>query len=88
MSENFANELPENFVGNVLGLCRGLGEEWLYDLPQIIAKLSDKWELAAEQTFENLSYNYVAPCKFFDGGEIVLKIAPGKMRNGIKNIKS
>lgn len=75
MSENFANELPEKFVGNVLDLCGSLGKQWLNDLPQIIGELSEKWRLAVGKPFENLSYNFVAPGVFADGGEAVLKIA-------------
>lgn len=75
MSENFIKNLPPKFVRNVLDLCGNLGEEWLNDLPQIIEKLSFEWNFQAEKPFENLSYNYVAPCKFLDGKESILKIA-------------
>lgn len=74
-SENFINRLPLKFVTNVLDLCGESGERWLNDLPQIIEHLSGKWKFIAEKPFENLSYNYVAPCRFFDGTEAVLKIA-------------
>ncbi len=51
-------------------------KKWLNDLPHVIKELSEKWHLTVEKPFENLSYNYVAPCKFSDRKEAILKIAP------------
>ncbi|CAN5757862.1 N/A [soil metagenome] len=75
MSENFIKNLPPTFVRNVLDLCGGLGEKWFSDLPQTIEELSRNWHFKTDKPFDNLSYNYVAPCKFSDGKEAVLKLA-------------
>ncbi len=75
MRDNFIKTLPPKFVENVLDLCGISGEKWLNDLPQIIGEVSGKWQIKAEKSFENLSYNFVAPCKFSDDKEVVLKIA-------------
>lgn len=75
MKGNFVKNLPETFVANTLELCGDAGGKWLNDLPQIIEELSEKWQIKAEKPFENLSYNYVAPCVFTDGSEAVLKTA-------------
>ena len=75
MNENFVKTLPVPFVRNTLDLCGDSGEKWLRVLPQIIAELSEKWEIRVENPFKNLSYNFAAPCIFSGGGEAVLKIA-------------
>jgi streptomycin 6-kinase len=75
MNENFISNLPKKFTRNTLDLCGELGEQWLYDLPQIVGELEEIWSLKTEKPFENLSYNYVAPCVSADGGKAVLKIA-------------
>lgn len=74
MSENFIARLPERFTRNALDLCGESGENWLKELPRIIEELEAKWSVRAEKPFENLSYNYVAPC-VCENGEAVLKIA-------------
>jgi streptomycin 6-kinase len=66
MSENFIVELPEKFTRNT---------EWLDDLPRIVEEIERDWSLKAEKPFQNLSYNYVAPCILAGGSEAVLKIA-------------
>ena len=77
INEKFISTLPETFVRNTMDLCGDSGgKKWLNDLPQIIKEISEKWHLTVEKPFENLSYNYVAPCKFSDRKEAVLKIAP------------
>lgn len=76
MDKNFISSLPEKFVKNTLEVCPESGAKWFDDLPQIIKSLAEKWQVKVEKPFENLSYNYVAPCVFADGGsESVLKIA-------------
>ncbi|MGI8786836.1 MAG: aminoglycoside phosphotransferase family protein [Pyrinomonadaceae bacterium] len=76
MNKNFIAKLPEKFRRNTLDLCGKLGEQWLNDLPRIIEEIESRWRLNAEKPFQNLSYNYVAPCVCADCGEAVLKIAP------------
>ncbi len=66
---------PSRFAQNTLDLCGKLGEQWLNDLPQIIKELAENWSLEVEKPFQNLSYNFVAPCTY-KGGGAVLKVAP------------
>jgi streptomycin 6-kinase len=75
MSKNHILNLPERFARNTLGLHGARGEQWLNDLQRIIRELEGNWSLKAEKPFQNLSYNYVAPCVCANGGEAVLKIA-------------
>ncbi len=75
MNKNFISNLPQRFVQNTLDLCGEVGERWLNDLPRIIEEIAGNWLLDVNKPFENLSYNYVAPCVCNDGGEAVLKIA-------------
>jgi streptomycin 6-kinase len=66
--------IPSRFEQNTLDLCGELGEQWLNDLPQIVKELAENWSLKVEKSFQNLSYNFVAPC-IYKGGKAVLKIA-------------
>ena len=74
MSRNLLDNLPRRFAQNTLDLCGELGEQWLNDLPQVVKELAENWSLEVEKPFQNLSYNFVAPC-IYEGGEAVLKIA-------------
>jgi len=66
--------IPSRFTQNTLDLCGELGEQWLNDLPQIVKELAENWSLEVEKPFQNLSYNFVAPC-IYKGDRAVLKIA-------------
>lgn len=66
--------MPENFRRNILDLHREKGEQWLADLPDLIAEISGKWSLEVGESFPDLSYNFVAPCVCADGTNAVLKI--------------
>ncbi len=74
MKEKRIVQLLERFRQNILDLHAEKGERWLNDLPNLIAVISEKWSLSIEQSFPNLSYNYVAPCVCADGTNAVLKI--------------
>ncbi len=74
MSNEFVKNLPKRFVENVKSFPNFDGEKWLNSLPTMLKVLEKKWEIKAEKHFENLSYNYVAPCVFVNGTEAVLKI--------------
>lgn len=75
MKENFTSQLPEQFAQNTLDLCGEKGKLWLNDLPRIVNEIEKNWSLKVEKPFQNLSYNYVAPCVSLDGEKAVLKIA-------------
>ncbi|MCA1623809.1 MAG: aminoglycoside phosphotransferase family protein [Acidobacteria bacterium] len=74
MDENFISNLPKCFVQNTLGMYGEAGEKWLIDLPQIVKEIAGNWSLKVENFFPNLSYNFVAPCVYASGDEVVLKI--------------
>lgn len=66
--------LSEKFRQNISGLYAEKGVQWLENLPFLVADISEKWTLAIENPFPDLSYNYVAPCVCVDGRKAVLKI--------------
>ena len=75
MKKFLTDNLPAQFVENVIGVCGKRGQKWLSDLPEIVGKIAEKWTLKVENPFPNLSYNYVAPCvSRADGSRAVLKI--------------
>jgi streptomycin 6-kinase len=49
------------------------GETWLRDLTSLVGDLARQWDVVVGPPFE-LSYNYVAPARRFDGTEAVLKV--------------
>lgn len=75
MNKNFISNLSPRFIQSTLDLCSEIGEQWLKDLPRIIEEIAENWSVEVNKPFQNLSYNYVAPCVCADGGEAVLKIA-------------
>lgn len=50
------------------------GKRWLETIPEIIKEYEHRWSFRALSAFENLTYNYVAPVKLFNGIAAVLKI--------------
>ncbi len=78
MKEKCNVKLPEKFTQNILDLHAKKGGQWLNNLPDLIAEISEKWSLSVKQPFPNLSYNYVAPCVCADGTQAVLKIGFGE----------
>jgi streptomycin 6-kinase len=74
MKEKRIERLPKKFKRNIVELHAEKGKQWLDDLPDLIAKMSEKWSLAVDKPFPDLSYNFVAPCVCADGTNAVLKI--------------
>lgn len=74
MKEKRIEQLPKKFKRNIVELHAEKGKQWLDDLPDLIAKMSEKWSLAVDKPFPDLSYNFVAPCVCADGTNAVLKI--------------
>lgn len=81
MSKNLTDNLPLVFKENVVGICGERGREWLKDLPETINEIAENWSLAVGSPFQNLSYNYVAPCGGADGRQAVLKIGLPKINS-------
>lgn len=66
--------LPQAFTENIRGVCGARGDEWLRELPDVVARLQARWNLVVEPCFPDLSFNYVAPATRKDGTRVVLKI--------------
>ena len=49
------------------------GQQWLLDLPNLIALLAEKWSLTDIRPVENMTYNYVAKAIQY-GRSVVLKV--------------
>lgn len=65
--------LPEKFINYIMSIHDGVGQQWLNNLPHLLALYSSQWHLKLQICFENLSYNYVAPGITAEGKNIVLK---------------
>ena len=65
----------ETLKKHVIGAWGELGQQWLEQLPQIIARLAEQWHLSDIKPIQFPSYNYVAFCKQHDDLPIVLKIS-------------
>lgn len=65
-------QLPDSFIHTVSSTFDG--DDWLAELPQLIAACEARWGLAVQPHFPGLSYNYAAPATLPDGTEIVLKL--------------
>ncbi len=74
MKKKSIAHLPENFGRNIFGLHAEKGKQWLDGLPDLVAETSEKWSLAVDEPFPDLSYNFVAPCVCEGGTNAVLKI--------------
>ena len=71
---NVELKLPAKFRQTIISTFGDEGLIWLDHLPALIAECEQRWTFAAGPHFADLSYNYVAPAKFEDGREIVLKL--------------
>ena len=88
MGQDFFTELPRKFTEVILGAYRAEGKLWIEKLPEIIGEIENNWSLKVGKPFQNLSYHYVAPCVFADGGKAVLKIGfPGDARTMFSETK-
>ena len=63
-----------NFSETILALYGETGQKWLDTLPTLLSRYAGRWNLILEVPFKNLSYNYVAPVRHFDGSSAVIKI--------------
>jgi streptomycin 6-kinase len=65
--------LPSDFLHNIRNSFGAAGEQWLADLPSLLAEAAEKWNLTLGEPLL-LSYNYVCAAKRADGTDVVLKI--------------
>jgi streptomycin 6-kinase len=49
------------------------GQRWVDELPGLLAACAERWSLALEEPYGQLSYHYVAPAVRADGSRVVLK---------------
>src|SRR5438874_3054339 len=69
--------IPPEFICRTVEVYGRAGEDWLRDLPSLVADLARRWDLIVGPPFD-LSYNYVAAARRSDGTEAVLKLGvPG-----------
>jgi streptomycin 6-kinase len=71
--KNFT-DLPAKFTQVISEAHGAKGIRWLAELPEIIRAIEQDWNLKVENPFPNLSYHFVAPCRFASSGEAVVKI--------------
>jgi len=69
---NLATQQP-NFTRTILDLFNERGQQWLDNLPNLIADCEQRWLIRALPPFE-LTYNYVAPALRSDRTQVVLKL--------------
>ncbi len=71
--------LPADFTQRMIDVYEDEGRAWLEQLPDLIARYEQQWNVRAEPPFP-LSYNYVAPATRADGTPVVLKLGvPGSV---------
>jgi len=71
--------LPADFVQRMLDVYEDDGAKWLEQLPALIARYEQRWNVHVEPPFP-LSYNYVAPATRTNGSAVVLKLGvPGSV---------
>jgi streptomycin 6-kinase len=68
-------DLPEHFTRMIRGVYGDEGVAWLASLPELLASVAQRHELALGAPFD-LSYNYVCAATRRDGTPIVLKFCP------------
>lgn len=64
--------IPETLVENR----RKYAPAWLAELPALIQRCMERWDLVLEPAFPTLSFNYAAPAVRSDGERAVLKLCP------------
>ncbi len=75
MPEPPALAVPEDLRTTLLAAHRRDWARWLDDLPEIVARYAEAWELEVGEAFP-ASYSFVAPARRGDGIDCVLKLAP------------
>jgi streptomycin 6-kinase len=67
--------IPENLSRTAVETRGAKGEAWISALPNLIADCEERWSLAVEEPFPNLSYNFAAPAQRADGTPAALKLS-------------
>jgi streptomycin 6-kinase len=70
--------VPEAFARSIHTLLGAASEEWLAQLPRVIAACCEAWQVRLDAPYPELSVNYVAHGMRADGMPVVLKVCiPG-----------
>lgn len=67
-------QLAASFEQTIRDIYGRRGEQWLRDLPNLIAGCERRWSLTVAPPFPSLSYNFAAPARSHDGHDVVLKL--------------
>jgi len=72
-------KINKTFQRNIIGLYGDRGKLWLNQLPKLLKEFEQMLDIHIHPSFDNLSFNYVAPCTLADGSHAVLKcVVPNK----------
>ena len=66
--------MHSKFEQNIINIYGNKGQQWLIDLPSIVAKIAQEWNLTNLKPVDNLSINYVLSGKQ-NSQEIILKLS-------------
>ncbi|MGM0410585.1 MAG: aminoglycoside phosphotransferase family protein [Bacillota bacterium] len=67
--------IPEFFKDKIIRVFGQKGNKWLSELPDIIDKSKQKWDLSNLSIVKDLSFNFICTAKSSIYGDVVLKIA-------------
>ncbi len=67
--------LNMTFTKHTLRVFGEQGKRWIADLPNIIAKLADDWQLSGIVPVDNMTFNYVAKATTNTNQAVILKIS-------------
>ena len=71
----FFMRIPDAVTKNLISCYGEQGRDWLERLPQLVAEISDQWELRVSEPFGGGCVAWVAPAVRADGSAAVLKIS-------------
>lgn len=66
--------LPPSLIKNISSTYGEKGQQWLQDLPQLVALYEQMWQFSAQTCFIDANFNYVAPVILHNGGRAVIKL--------------
>lgn len=67
-------DIPAAFAAFIAAYFGARGATWLVELPNLLARYAQAWDLALLPPFAGLSFHYVAPVVRADGSPAVLKV--------------
>jgi hypothetical protein len=61
------------FYNNITGLYGEQGKQWFNQLPEFLKQHEQKLDIKIHPPFDDLSFNFVAPCTLSNGNHAVFK---------------